>query len=193
MDLQFLLQHYGYLAVFGGTFFEGESLLLLGSYAAHRGYLQLPWVIAVAFAAAVASDQIYFHLGRRHGVRYVRQHPRLAARVEAMLRRVERRGTWLVLVMRFLWGMRVALPVAVGMSGMSPRRFLLLDVLSAAGWATTIGFIGFSASRLLSGWINDLHRHETLIVVVLIALAAAAIGWRWRAGRKVATPEPPSI
>ena len=36
MSLAALLEHYGYLAVFAGTFVEGESMLLLGGYAAHR-------------------------------------------------------------------------------------------------------------------------------------------------------------
>lgn len=31
------------LAVFLGTFIEGEIVLVLGGIAAHRGYLDLPW------------------------------------------------------------------------------------------------------------------------------------------------------
>ena len=67
MSLATLLEHYGYLAVFVGTFAEGESMLLLGGYAAHMGYLALPWVLATAYVAAVASDQLYFRLGKRFG------------------------------------------------------------------------------------------------------------------------------
>ena len=42
LELSSLLQHYGYLAIFVGTFVEGESMLLLGSFAAHKGYLSMP-------------------------------------------------------------------------------------------------------------------------------------------------------
>src|SRR5690606_41255131 len=67
MNLPDLLQQYGYAAVFVGTFVEGESMVVLGGYGAHRHYLRLEWVIAAAFAAAVVSDQLYYRLGRWQG------------------------------------------------------------------------------------------------------------------------------
>src|SRR5688572_33421924 len=38
-----LLDHYGYLAVLVGTVLEGETILILGGFAAHQGYLHLPF------------------------------------------------------------------------------------------------------------------------------------------------------
>jgi membrane protein DedA with SNARE-associated domain len=40
MTLESILDPYGYLAVLVGTFLEGETILVLGGFAAHRGYLQ---------------------------------------------------------------------------------------------------------------------------------------------------------
>lgn len=37
-----LLDHYGYLAVLVCNVLEGETILILGGFAAHQGYLQLP-------------------------------------------------------------------------------------------------------------------------------------------------------
>ncbi|WP_157994630.1 DedA family protein [Peristeroidobacter agariperforans] len=115
--LSSLLQQYGYLAVFVGSLAEGESMLLLGGFAAHRGYLELPWVIVTAFVAGVVSDQIYFQLGRRYGARILMRRPKLRAKIDVALRLVEQRGTLIVLGMRFMWGLRIALPMAIGMSG----------------------------------------------------------------------------
>ena len=39
---------YGYAAIALGTFFEGETILVIGGFLAHRGYLGLPGVIAGA-------------------------------------------------------------------------------------------------------------------------------------------------
>jgi membrane protein DedA with SNARE-associated domain len=182
MDLSHLLEHYGYAAVFVGTLAEGESMLLLGGYAAHREYLELPLVIATAFIAAVAGDQIYFHLGRRYGPRLLARQPRLNAKVTTAVRMVERHGTSVVLAMRFMWGLRTALPLAVGMSAMTARRFLVLDLLAAALWSTLIACIGFGAMRVLTRWIDDLHRHEHWIVGILLLIALGAIVRRWRPG-----------
>lgn len=179
MALSHLLEQYGYAAVFVGTFAEGESMVLLGGYAAHRGYLQLLGVIATAFAAAIAGDQIYFHLGRRYGARLLARRPRLDAKVAAAVQMVERHGTWVVLAMRFMWGLRIALPMAVGMSGMTARRFLGLDLIAAAAWSILIASIGFVGTQLLKTWIVDLHRHEHWIVGALLLLALASIARRW--------------
>ena len=64
--IQTLIQNYGYWAVFVGTFIEGETILLLGGFAAHRGYLALPWVIVAAFFGSLCGDQLFFFLGRKH-------------------------------------------------------------------------------------------------------------------------------
>lgn len=179
MDLSHLLDQYGYAAVFVGALAEGESMLLLGGYAAHRGYLELPWVIATAFVAAVTGDHIYFHLGRRYGTRLLARQPRLNAKVNAAVQMVDRHGTWIVLAMRFMWGLRTALPLAVGMTAMTARRFLVLDLIAAATWSTLIACIGFGAARVLTRWLVDLHRHEHWIVGILLLLALVVAARRW--------------
>lgn len=162
-----------------GTFAEGESMLLLGGYAAHRGYLQMPWVIAAAFVAAVAGDQLYFHLGRRHGARLLAHRPRLQAKVARALSLVERHDTLTVFAMRFLWGLRIALPVAIGMSSMSARRYLALNLVAAALWSAAVGVIGYGATEVLARAMDDLHRHEGTVVIVLVLLAIGVVARRW--------------
>lgn len=179
MDLSRLLEQYGYAAVFVGTFAEGESMVLLGGFAAHRGYLELFGVIATAFVAAVAGDQTYFHLGRRYGARLFARRPRLNAKVSAAVQIVGRHGTWVVLVMRFMWGLRIALPIAVGMSSMSAARYLGLNLIAAAVWSVVITSIGFGATQVLTRWVVNLHHHERWIVGILLLLALAGLARRW--------------
>ena len=50
MDLQSIIENYGYAAILIGTFLEGETILVLAGLAAHQGYLVLTWVILAAFA-----------------------------------------------------------------------------------------------------------------------------------------------
>ena len=58
MDFAALVHTYGYAAVFIGSFLEGETTLALGGFAAQRGHLALPWVIAVAEAGGFLGDQL---------------------------------------------------------------------------------------------------------------------------------------
>ncbi|SPD74464.1 hypothetical protein PITCH_A230150 [uncultured Desulfobacterium sp.] len=37
MSLEEIISTYGYAAIVAGTFFEGETILVIGGFAAHRG------------------------------------------------------------------------------------------------------------------------------------------------------------
>ena len=67
-----LIQRFGYLAILVGTFLEGETVLLLGGFAAHRGYLDLVGVMAAAFAGSLTGDWLYFEIGRRKGMAFLK-------------------------------------------------------------------------------------------------------------------------
>jgi len=135
MDLPELLHQYGYLMIFFGTLVEGETLLMLGGYFAHSGYLHLGGVIATAFVGAVCGDQIFFHVGRNHATRLFQRFPRLHDKVLIAVHRAERHQNLVVLGMRFLWGLRIALPLAMGMTRMNGQKFFWLNLVSAAVWA----------------------------------------------------------
>jgi len=59
-----LIDHYGYLAVFVGTILEGDTVLMLAGFAAHRGYLSLPLVLGAAALGGFLGDQFWYWLGR---------------------------------------------------------------------------------------------------------------------------------
>jgi membrane protein DedA with SNARE-associated domain len=71
MGVATLVHNHGYAAVFAGSFLEGETVAALRGLAANRGYLALPWVIAIAAAGGFLSDQVFSGVGRRGGVRMV--------------------------------------------------------------------------------------------------------------------------
>ena len=60
MDLQNIIETYGYAVILIATFLEGETILILGGFVAHRGYLMLPWVILAAFIGSLCGDQQEF-------------------------------------------------------------------------------------------------------------------------------------
>lgn len=179
-----LLHQYGYLLIFLGTFVEGETLLMLGGYFAHRGYLDLGGVVATSFIAAVCGDQLFFHLGRSHAKDLLARFPRLRDKVNLALHRVERHQVKVVLTMRFLWGLRIALPVALGLTSMSARKFFWLNLLSAAVWSCVFALIGFGTSRVIARIVDNLHHYEKWIAVGLLVVAVLVLWLRWHGARR---------
>jgi membrane protein DedA with SNARE-associated domain len=87
-DIQQFIATYGYLAVFIGTFFEGETLLLTAGFMCWQAHgdagpaLAMPLVIACATIGATAGDQLYFYLGRYRRAWVFRRFPKLGLRAE---------------------------------------------------------------------------------------------------------------
>ena len=184
VDLPALLHDYGYLLIFVGTFAEGETLLLLGGYFAHRGYLDLYGVMATAFVAAVCGDQVFFHLGRRHAGKLFERFPHLHDKVRNAVHRAERRQNVVVLCMRFLWGLRIAVPVAMGMTRMNAQKFFWLNLLSAGIWAMLFALLGFSTSHVVARLVENLHHYELWIAGSLVGIGALVLVVRWLSARR---------
>jgi membrane protein DedA with SNARE-associated domain len=170
MELAGLIEQYGYAAVFAGSVLEGETLLALAGVAAHRGYLSLHWVIAVAVAGAFLGDQLCFLAGRFFGGRMLARWPRLepsVARADALL---ARRGATLVIGLRFMYGLRLAGVLAIGMSRMRWRRFAILNLIGALLWAPLVAGAGY----LLGNAVERLLGHVQLAEYTVIAAALIA-------------------
>jgi membrane protein DedA with SNARE-associated domain len=173
MSLQDVLDHYGYLAIFIGTFLEGETILVLGGFAAHRGYLDLAAVVAAAFAGTLFGDQLYFFLGRRQGAAMLARRPHWEPRVARVRGLMRRHEIALILGFRFLYGLRTVTPLALGMSGIRPLRFALLNVPAAFGWAIAIGVLGYELGSAFQGLLGDLKRFEGALFAAIAAAGAA--------------------
>lgn len=169
MDLPALIAQYGYAAVLVGTVFEGETVLVLAGYSAHRGYLDFAAVTGFAWLGAVAGDEFFFWLGRRHGQRLLARRPALRSRVEAALGLIERHPATIVLMMRFMWGLRMALPIAIGLGRMPAWRFAALNALSAALWAPLVAGAGWSFGSMLTRHAAALHRYEHWVMAAIVA------------------------
>ena len=113
IPLETLLKTYGYWAIFIGTFAEGETILILGGFAAHRGYLALPWVILAAFIGSLCGDQLFFYLGRAHSQWFLARRPLWKERVYKAQRLLERFQTPVILGFRFLYGTRGSYPLSL--------------------------------------------------------------------------------
>ncbi|HYC46201.1 MAG TPA: DedA family protein [Burkholderiales bacterium] len=173
MDLGAVIQQYGYAVVFAGALVEGETVLALAGVAARRGYLDLGWVIAIAAFAGFIGDQLYFMLGRRFGPTLLLRFPRLSAAVERADAIIERHETALILGVRFMYGLRVAGPLAFGAGPTRWWRFAVLNFISAMVWAPLFTGAGYVLADALEGMLGDLESIEHLVFIA-VAVAGCA-------------------
>jgi membrane protein DedA with SNARE-associated domain len=160
VPLETLLKTYGYWAVLIGTFAEGETVLVLGAFAAQRGYLALPWVILAAFIGTLIGDQLFFYLGRTHSQWVLARRPSWKARIDRAHQLMERFRTLIILGFRFMYGLRTIIPFLIGMTSVPTRKFIIWDVIACFVWAVVIGAGGFFFGHTLEIILGDIRHYE---------------------------------
>ncbi len=179
--MEHLIEQYGYWGIFLGTFLEGETILILGGFAAHRGYLDLPGVMLCAFAGTLLSDQLLFFLGRRHGQALLTWRPSWQERVARLKGWIGRNRILIILVFRFWYGLRTVTPFALGMSRVAWLEFILLNIVGALVWAAAIGGVGYLFGQVMEAVLGDIRRIEMLI---MLAIALIGLGFSVRHYRR---------
>ncbi len=178
MSLQQLIEQYGYLALFIGTFLEGETILLIAGFAASRGYLDLWACVLTAFAGSLSGDQFAFFIGRYKGKSYLERRPALRAKFDRAFRLIENHQAKIALTFRFFYGLRNVTPFAFGGTEIGFTRFLILNAMGAAIWAVSFGLGGYYFGHALELIMEDVKRIEQALLVIL-AVAFLAF-WIWR-------------
>jgi membrane protein DedA with SNARE-associated domain len=174
IPLETFLQTYGYWVLLIGTFLEGETVLVIGGFAAHQGYLSLPLVILAAFAGTLAGDQLFFFIGRKKGKPFLDKRPSWKPNIERAYNLLDRYQALLILGFRFLYGMRTVTPFVIGMSRVKTATFIVLNAISALAWAVVFGTGGYLFGAALEVFLKDVKRYE-LLAFLGIFIAGCAV------------------
>lgn len=179
MTLADLLDKYGYLAILIGTFFEGETILILGGLAAHEGFLKLQNVVLCAFIGSTIGDQLWFFLARYYARNWLKRRPALADRIGRATVMLERYPNLFILGFRFVYGIRNVAPIAIALSNISTLRFVTLNLLSAAIWASLVGGAGYIFGEAIETFVGRIKTVERNILIGLLILAAVVAVYRF--------------
>ena len=189
MDWELIIGSYGYIALLVGTFLEGETILILAGFAAHLGYLHLPWVILVAFLGTLSGDQLFFYLGRRQSRFVLDKHPAWQRRLDRVERLFERYQTLLILGFRFLYGLRTVTPFVLGRSGVAPGYFFVLNTVGALVWSLVVGIGGYLFGNLLKIIMGDIKRYELEAFGAIAIIGGLIWGFYFYRSRRKKFPE----
>lgn len=193
MTLESIIQSYGYWAILVGTFLEGETILVLGGVAAFQGLLSLPWVILAAFTGSLCGDQLFFFLGRRYSLAILARRPTWKNRVAKAERLLNRFRTPLILIFRFLYGLRTVTPFVIGMGTVPTRTFVPLNAIGALVWAVAVGVLSYAFGSIVETVIGNIKHYQIEVFggIAAIGLCIWAV-YFYRRRRRRSTPRPSS-
>ncbi|MGN6670420.1 MAG: DedA family protein [Candidatus Nucleicultricaceae bacterium] len=175
----------GYIILLIGSFVEGETVVLTAGFLSYKGYLSLTWIIIISFLGSLIADQLLFYIGRYYGPGLIERKPALKEKSKRIFDLLHRYNVGFILSFRFIYGIRVASPLVIGASGISIKRFTILNLIAAIIWAT----ISCIAGYMIGYWFADavdaiiakiIKFEKMLIIGVGILVLLAFIGYKIR-------------
>lgn len=187
--LEKLIGEYGVLAVFFGAAVEGETAAFLGGIFAHRQLIPYWQVALAACLGSFAADQFFF-LSGRYATKWSYVQKLLGSEpIARVTRLLEAHPTGFILAFRFIYGIRTISPVAIGISSVSTRRFVILNAIAALIWGILITAIGFAAGGAVEALLGRLQLHLHLLIAlafVAILVPVSAYAFRREMARRTA-------
>jgi len=181
MSPEALLEQFGYIAIFVGTFLEGEAILVAAGFFASRGHLSFTPVVIVAFIGAYVGHIFWFWLGRVHGVKLLDRFPRMKRHFGKGIRVFERYGAAAIIITQWLYGLRITCAVIIGMSRISIVKFLIYEAVSCAAWSVVITALGFYFGYAIDRVLGRVEHAEKYGLAIIIAIALGFWLWhRWK-------------
>ena len=166
-----LVATYGYLAVFLGSLVEGDALLLVASFLAYLGKLNLPVVMLAAFLGTWLSDVIWFFLGRYGTSKFLERWKWLHTLSKHSIKLVSKRPRIMAVSLRFMYGLRMVIPLSLGRTTMSASSFMIYNALGVLIWVGVFSALGYffaSVTETLFGRMKHLDIILPAIIVVTL-------------------------
>jgi membrane protein DedA with SNARE-associated domain len=165
MDLGQVLGSSGLLPYCGiliAAIVEGEVGYIAGATMVAQGRLDPVGVLVSGALGAAIGDQACFFAFRGRLPRWMARYPKLEQRAAPLVNRVRRHDSLMVLLIRFVPGLRIAIAAACAWADVSPWKFSILNLVSSFVWAfallVLIGWLGpTSLTHIgLEGWTGAL-------------------------------------
>lgn len=169
------IARYGYIAIVIGTFFEGETTVLLGGIFSKLCYLKLDYVMAWAFLGTFAGDCTFFFLGKIFGRKIIDRYEFLRSKIPLANGIMKRYGNHIIFLIRFFVGVRGIILLLLGCTDIKKRTFFLYITISAALWSIVVSAIGYLFANVVYIFVHDSKQYEFFIVPVAIAVVVVFI------------------
>lgn len=194
--IEAIIREYGIYAVFVLCTIEGDITLLISGAMAHgnsfgeRSFFQ---VFIAGVTGGLIGDSVGFFAGRlfRETVKSCGFYKMAQPRIEKI---VNKFGGYSIIISKYIYGIRTAMAIFIGMGNMPYSRFIMLDIISCSVWVALLSGLGYFFSGAISSIIGDF---QSVGIILFFVLAVAVVGFylleRFWLSKKVEEANPGTI
>lgn len=159
---------YGYIGIFAGTFFEGETTVLLGGIFSKLGYMNIEKVILWAFLGTFAGDCTFFSIGRIFGKNIIERYEFLRSKVPLANKIMKKYGNFIIFIIRFLVGIRAIILLLMGCTNIKLSKFILFNVINSALWSILVSLTGYIFGKVVYVFVSDIRKYEEYTIPAIL-------------------------
>ena len=161
------IQDWGYIALFLYSFGGGFLALAIAGAFSYAGDLNIYITVIVAGVSNFIGSQFLFYFAK-YNKSYmdetVNKHRRKVAMVKTMLKKY---GSFMIFIQKYIYGVKTLVPLVMGISAYNPFKYTVLNAIASAIWAIVIGYISFTAGKLLLSFADD-FKYVGFFTVLLV-------------------------
>lgn len=187
-----------YLVVFGvllacglGIPLPEDISLIFGGFLVYMEQATLGFMMLTGYLGIILGDSMIFYFGRRIGSKVGSRPggffarivtPTKRARVEGLFKR---HGEKIIMLARFLPGVRAVTYFTAGSVGMRYSHFVFFDSLAALASAPIFVYLGFRFGGQLEYLLQEIAKGQKGVIAGILGLVVAVvIVSRWRSKRE---------
>lgn len=191
--LDFFLENFGYLGIVIFLVLTGCGLpipeevpIVLAGVLSSQDKLVTEWAFAACLLGALLGDSLMYAIGYHFGHGLLVEHPKFgkflgAQREEYFEQAIQRHSFKVMLLARFMVGVRGPVYLAAGVVRMPFRRFILCDLICATLVVGAFFSLSYFYGEKITEFVLDAEKTFTLI---LLAVAGVVFLWWMRRRRQ---------
>jgi len=165
------LATYGYIGLFLYSLGGGFVALIGAGVLSFMGKMDLSLSIAIAFFANAIGDMLLFYMARYQKsmmMEGLKKHRRKLALSHILMKK---HGSWIILFQKFVYGIKTLIPIAIGLTKYDFKKFVILNVGSAAIWALAFGFGSYYSGSALVKVAETIGEKPWLAPIILLVFS----------------------
>lgn len=170
-----LLTTYQLPAIFLGSFFFGETVIIAAGFLYAQGLWSLPNILLLAFAGTILSDSMWFLFGGRI-LPFIEKKTKHKEKTDKLLKSIEKfvgeKPFLSLLFIKFLYGTRIFTIIYLSIRKIKLLTFITFDTIGTLIWLFVVVGIGWLAGKSVVNLVPFLDKiqYSLLFLVFIIIL-----------------------
>ncbi|MCE3047116.1 DedA family protein [Helicobacter kayseriensis] len=162
------LEFYGYILLFFSSFGGSFLGIVAAGVLSSLGKFDLFLSIVLASCGNICGSMILVYLAKYQKKLF--RNKKYLHKIAIVRVWLKKYGIALILVNKYIYGFKSIIPLVVGMSGYSVKKFMFWNSLSAFIWGSLMGLGGFFASNFAMRVFTELKQYPYVFPLLFVGV-----------------------